>query len=136
MRIVRAACVGALLVVLVVLAGCGGESMGQVSGTVKVDGEPLKTGAITFIPVDGKTQTAGGNIEAGRYSVKKVPVTVMKIEIRAPKVIGTKKLYPTPDSETRPLTAEVLPARYNDQTELKLDVKSGTNVKDWDLKTK
>ena len=66
----------------------------------------------------------------------KVPVTVMKVEIRAPKITGYKALYPTPDSEKRPVTAEALPARYHDQTELKLDVKSGTNVKDWDLKSK
>jgi hypothetical protein len=135
MRIVRACCGGALLVILFVLAGCGGASEGQVSGTVKVDGEPLKTGAITFIPVDGKTQTAGGNIDNGRYSVK-VPVSVMKVAINAPKIVGYKKLYPTPDSETRPLTKEALPAKYNEQTELQLDVKPGPNAKDWDLKSK
>ena len=91
MRIVRASCGGVLLVILVVLAGCGGGSIGEVSGTVKVDGEPLKTGAILFVPADGKTQTAGGNIEDGRYSVK-VPVTVMKVSITAPKVLTAASL--------------------------------------------
>jgi hypothetical protein len=135
MRIVRAFCGGALIVVLVILAGCGGASMGEVSGTVKVDGEPLKTGAILFVPVDGKTQTAGGTIDGGSYSVK-VPVSVMKVSITAPKVVGYKKLYNTPDSPKMPLTAEALPAKYNERTELQLDVKPGTNAKDWELKSK
>jgi hypothetical protein len=135
MQLERAACGAVFFVLLLMLAGCGGGSMADVSGTVKIDGKPLEDGAIRFTPEDGKTQTAGGFIKGGQYSVK-VPVSVMKVSISAPKVVGHKKLYDTPDSETRPITAEALPARYNEQTELKLDVKSGTNQKDFELKSK
>lgn len=136
MRIERAAAGGGVLIVfLLALAGCGDGSTGEVNGSVKVDGQPVEEGAITFIPVDGKTTTAGGSIKSGHYSAK-VPVGVMKVEIRKPKITGYKKLYPTPDSQTRPVTEESLPAKYNEKTQLQLDVKPGANTKDWELQSK
>jgi len=127
---------GAALVVLVVLAGCGGGNEGQVSGVVKVDGEPLKSGKIAFFPVDPKTGgTAGGDIENGRYSVR-VPITRMKVSISQSKVVGKKKLYNTPNSQEQDVTAEALPARYNEKTELEYDVKPGSQEKNFDLKSK
>jgi hypothetical protein len=131
-RTVRA---GGVLAALLALAGCGGGKTAQVNGTVKVDGKPVESGAIMFVPVDGKTSTAGGEIKDGRYSVQ-VPVGAMKVSISAPKVVGKKKVYPTPNSPEMPVTKEALPARYNEQTELRLDVKPGTNPKDFDLQGK
>jgi hypothetical protein len=116
--------------VLFLALGCAAES--EVSGTVKVGGADLDSGAILFVPVDGKTGTAGGEIKQGRYSVK-VPVGQMKVSISAPKVVGQKKVYNTPNSPVMPVTAEALPARYNEKTELTLDVKPGRNTKDWAL---
>jgi hypothetical protein len=115
------------------VAGCGDAgNMGVVSGTVKLDGQPVPSGTITFVPVDGMTTTAGGPIRDGHYSVK-VPIAVMRVSISVPKVTGSKKLYDTPDSPEMPLTAEALPARYNEQTELKIEVKAGSNPMDFDL---
>ncbi|HLJ97204.1 MAG TPA: hypothetical protein VKU02_28855 [Gemmataceae bacterium] len=122
------------LVVLFGLAGCGDGSMAEVNGTVKVDGQPIEEGTIRFAPVDGKTQTAGGFIKSGHYSVK-VPVGVMKVAVSKEKTVGYKALYNTPDSPKMPVKKEALPARYNEQTELQLDVKPGTNAKDWELKS-
>jgi hypothetical protein len=133
MRTKHAAWGGVLLVLLLALVGCGGEQM--VTGTVNVDGKPLPEGSITFTPVDGKTSTAGGFIKNGGYSVK-VPVGVMRVSINAPKVVGKKKLYNTPDSPLRDVTAEALPAKYNEKSELKLDVKSGNTQKDFELQSK
>jgi hypothetical protein len=105
-----------------------------VRGFVDVDGNPVESGAILFVPVDGQTPTAGGTIKEGRYSVR-VPITAMKVSISMPKVVGTKKIYDTPDSPVMPITVEALPARYNEETELKIDVKSGTNTQDFHLKS-
>ena len=134
MRSKRPAWAGGVLLALLALAGCGARES-RVSGSVTLNGQPVETGAITFVPVDGKTPTAGGEIKDGRYSVK-VPVGTMKVSISAPKVVGKKKIYPTPQSPEMPITKEALPARYNDQTELRLDVKPGANQKDWDLQSK
>ncbi|WP_425615296.1 hypothetical protein NA78x_005211 [Anatilimnocola sp. NA78] len=124
-------------VLLGTIAGCGGGAGGltTVSGTVKVDGEPLKKGAISFLPVDGQSTTAGGAITDGTFTVQ-VPKGMQKVVINAPKVTGMRKLYDTPDSPTMETTAESLPAKYHSATELTLDVKGGSVKQDWDLSTK
>src|SRR5207245_7654867 len=129
MRIKHAVCGGALVGVLFVLTGCGGEP--TVKGEVNVDGKRLPEGSITFSPVDGKTSTAGGKIFDGRYGPINVPVGSMKVSISAPKIKGYKKLYNRPDSPERPVFAEALPEKYNEKTELRMDVKSGPNEKDF-----
>jgi hypothetical protein len=121
-------------VVLLMLAGCAPKD-GQVSGTVTVDGEPLAVGSILFVPADGKGQTTGGNIKDGHYSVRVSPGK-MKVSISAAKVVGKKKIYPTPNSPEMPVTVEALPARYNQQTSLTLDVQPGKVAKDFELQSK
>jgi hypothetical protein len=117
-------------------AGCStGPPVAELSGTVSVDGQPPARGAITFIPIDGKGQTAGCEIKDGKYAAK-LGVGTFKVEIRVPKVVGRKKLYDTPDSPIQDLLEEVLPARYNSASELKIEVNAGKNEKDWDLKSK
>jgi hypothetical protein len=121
---------------LFVLVGCFGKRTAQVTGTVLVDGQPLEKGSISFIPADGKGSTAGGDIKDGKYSVAQVSPGTMKVQIRYPRVSGKKKLYDTPDSPTRDTFTEVLPKKYNDQTELQFDVQPGKNEKDWNLSTR
>ena len=135
MRIGHAACGGSLLLVLLVLAGCGDPSMGEVTGTVKVDGEPIPEGAILFIPVDGKGGTAGDKIQDGHYSAK-VQVGAMKVSISKLKFLRKKKLYNKPGAPEYTQNMEGLPAKYNEKTELRFDVKPGVNQKDWDLQSK
>lgn len=134
MRIMQAACGGLLLVGLLAFAGCNGQSMADVSGTVKVDGQPLAQGAILFTPVDGKTQTAGGTIDNGHYSVM-VPVAAMRVSISQMKFLRKRNLY-GPGSPEYTQNQEGLPARYNEKTELRLDVKPGKNEKNWDVQSK
>jgi hypothetical protein len=62
-RIVPALLIGSMLGLI---AGCGGAGgsrppMGKVSGKVLVDGKPLTTGSITFIPITGKGGETGQN---------------------------------------------------------------------------
>jgi hypothetical protein len=135
MPIQRAVWFGGFLVALLLLAGCDRDNTVEVKGTVQFDGKPIEDGSINFVPADGKSQTAGGAIKDGKYSVK-VPVGPMKLTISAPKVVGKKKLYDTPESPERPVMAESLPAKYADRekTELEFEVKPGVNEKNWDLK--
>ncbi len=123
-----------VLVTLLGLVGCGGQKIAEVHGAVTFNGVLIKTGSMTFVPVDGKTSTAGCKIEDGKYTAK-VPVGLMKVSISMPKVVGMKKLYDTPNSAERPVTKEALPEKYNEKTELELDVKPGKNQKDWELKS-
>jgi hypothetical protein len=117
------------------LAGCGDNTMGTVSGTVSFDGTPLKTGAIQFVPVDGNTATAGAVITNGTYSAQ-VPVGQKTVIINGAKVVGKKKLYDAPQSPTMDVVEELLPAKYNTKTTLTLDVKPGANPNDFTLDSK
>jgi hypothetical protein len=122
------------LVVLASLSGCDdGPRTAEVTGTVKVAGQiPPAGSSITFIPTDGKSQTAGAMLQDGRYSVR-VPVGMTKVEIRVPRPVarpGPKVQGPGSEGG---LIEESLPAKYNDETELTFEVKPGKNEKDWDL---
>ena len=102
--------------------GCSQSNDAIISGMVNIDGKPAQSGTIAFFPVDEKSRTTGGPIKEGKYSVH-VPVGMQKVEIRVPKVVGQGM-------------GETLPAEYNNQSKLTLDVKPGDNTKDFDLKTK
>src|SRR5215467_12030620 len=101
-----------LLVTSLMLAGCSRSDLGTVTGNVTVDGEPAKVGAISFFAVDGRAPTAGAPIVDGKYTAQVHPGLCI-VQIRVSKVVGTKKLYDTPDSPVRQVWAEVLPAKYN-----------------------
>jgi hypothetical protein len=126
-----------LVALSAVAAGCSGGKPGksEVAGTVTIDGAPAEMGAIAFIPIDGQSATAGGSIEKGRYEAMVAPGK-MKVEIRVSKVVGQKKLYDTPDSPVQPIMEEVLPAKYNDATELVVEIAPGSNQHDFNLTTK
>ena len=125
-----------LLFVLVGVVGCPGSSaQGTVDGTVTLDGMPLKEGDVTFVPADGKSQTASAKIIDGKFSAQ-VPTGEMRVEISAPKVIGKRKMYDTPDSRVVDQVRELLPPRYNAKTELRLKVKSGVQDETFSLQSK
>ena len=135
MRVARAVGCGVAFALLVTAVGCGDRvTMAEVSGTVKVDGTPAADGTINFAPDDGPS--AGAKIQDGRYTAQ-VPVGRSKVIINVPKVIGKRKAYATdPNSSYILITKETLPPKYNEQTELTLDVQRGKNDKDFDLPTK
>jgi hypothetical protein len=117
-------------------SGCGPESkMATVSGTVTIDGKAPESGAISFIAMDGMAPTAGGVIEKGKYT-SQAPIGESKVEIRVSKVVGKKKLYDTPDSPVQDLMEEVLPAKYNEATELRFKAEKGNNEKNWEITLK
>ena len=124
----------AVLIAMVLIAGCAKPNFGVVTGMVTVDGSPAKGGSIAFFPVDRKSSTAGAEIVDGKFTAQ-VPLGVSNVEIRVPKVIGEKKLYNTPDSPMKRVLAESLPPKYNDETEITLDVQLGENRRDFQLTT-
>jgi len=132
MRTAHAATFLAFLGLVLPLVGCG-DPPAEVTGMVNVDKKPVTKGSIAFIPADLKGQTSGGEIIDGKYSVKKVSLGVMKVEIRYPKVADKKKDYDAPGGKYYETFNESLPAKYNDQTELKMEVQAGKNEQNWDL---
>ena len=123
----------------VVLGGCqkAGGDRTKVSGKVTLDGAPLEEGTIMFVSADKKTEPATGDIKNGQYSLP-VPPGPKIVQISAKKVIGKKKLYEgEPNSPEVDQTQELIPARYNEKSELKADISTGSQeLKPFELKSK
>jgi hypothetical protein len=126
-----------LLLLVLMAAGCSRQdpNKGEVRGMVMVDGQPVAVGAVTFSPLDGQSSTSGGKIVDGQYSVQASTGTA-KVAIRAPKVVGERKLYNTANSPVRQVLKESLPPEYNDRTTLTFDVKPGVNEHNFELNSK
>lgn len=120
----RIAVVTLLLTFVLTLAiGCSGSGeipKVKVKGMVTYDGNPLGEGAIKFSPVSGVGPTAGGVITEGEYTAE-VPTGPMRVEITSPQLKEKRKAYDTPDSPMIEIMEEMLPARYNTQSELKFN---------------
>ncbi len=117
---------------LVGLAGCGGGSIGPemvvVAGQVVFDGQPLETGSISFIPSDGQGPTAGAEIVKGQYKTSVTPGP-KRVEIRSTKVVGQRKTYEDmPDSPTVDVVEELIPPRYNAESDLQHSVAKGKSA--------
>lgn len=67
----------------IALGGCADSNLGTVSGTVTYEGTPVENGNITFLPVDGLGEPAGGPITAGAYTVTEVPPGKKIVEVIA-----------------------------------------------------
>lgn len=132
-RFARLACLAFTLI----FAGCNrGPAMGKISGEVTMDGQPLKEGRILFTPEDGQGQTGGGTIADGKFLVEVRPAK-MKVQINASKVVGKRPAYEgVPNSPMDDIVQEIIPKRYNDQTELKQDVKAGPQTVKFELHSK
>lgn len=111
-------------------AGCapGGSSTVLVQGSVTLDNAPLKTGSITFRPTDGTVSPVGGDIKDGKYSVN-APVANCKVEITASEAVPAPAGHKGPGGGT---VRSLIPDRYNNKTELSVDVK-GAMTKNFEL---
>jgi hypothetical protein len=122
----------AMVATLALTSGCEEPTTGTVAGQVTIDGAAVESGSIAFFPVDGQGSTAGAAIAEGRYEAT-VSFGTMRVEIRVPEILGQKKLYDTEDSPVRSLMAETLPVRYNDESELQVEVVRGELQHDFEL---
>jgi hypothetical protein len=131
---------GALWIIALV-AGCGtdeGPERAAVSGTVKVDGEPLAQGAITFQPTEGtEGPSAGGAVTDGKFDIPRengVVVGKNRVEITGNRKTGRK----VPDAgKPGTMSDELVSAvsvEANRKSNLVKTVTSGTNTFDFDVK--
>jgi hypothetical protein len=80
---------------------------------------------VRFVPADGRTATSDATIADGKFTAN-VPIGEKRVTISAPKVVGKRKMYETPDSPMVDVIEELLPARYNLQSELSITVSAGS----------
>jgi hypothetical protein len=146
---------------------------GSVRGEVTLDGRPLESGSIRFIPAETRGgPTAGGDILDGSYQIPRAKgpaVGRYRVEVNAPHKTGRQIISPTaaqkPGARSKapvPSTAEgntsaessepnlnpmqaapmidewvdQIPATYNTESKLELDVKAGRNTFDVHMQSK
>ena len=125
-----------LSVALVFVAvGCGSSGdrpeLGNVSGTVTLDGEPLVGVLVLFGPENGRTSTAMTD-EQGHYTLQYL-ADVQGAKIGPHKVVIKTYLEDESDPEAIAAFVEKVPAKYNTNTELTAEVKEGDNTINFDL---
>lgn len=114
------------------------ENRAAIEGLVKLDGDPLERGVITFISQDGKNVNTSALINQGRYllSANNGPaIGKNKVEIRSEKKTGRSIQKPgAPAGDPIPEVVEAIAERFNAKSQLIIDVKPGPNTKDFDVK--
>ena len=129
-----------LLIQLASFAGCDQQAtVGRVSGIVRLDGKPLTTGAVRFVPAAGRAASgkiqADGTFTLGTYGesdgalMGKHQVAILAFEATRPgqRTEGGRP----PAAVTKPL----VPERYMapGTSGLTFEVKPGHNQADFDL---
>jgi hypothetical protein len=127
-----------ILAMLILPSGCrrtDGVVRIRVRGQVTLNGNPVRDGAISFVPADGKGPTAGAKIVAGLYTAE-VPIGSKRVEIISPKVIGQRAAYDgAADSPMMDIVEEQIPLKYNVESILKAEVSHEKRTADFNLTT-
>jgi len=119
------------LALALLAASCSSESgLVTITGNVTLDGAPLSEGDILFTPADTQFGSEAAKIESGVYRVSLRPGE-SKVQIRASRPVPGKK---GPMGEQ--LIEDYLPPKYNDQSDLKIDVSKDQRQYDFPLRSK
>ena len=113
--------------------GCGGnDNLARVTGTVKLDGQPLPNAFVIFSPVSGGTTSYGRTDQAGQYEM------MFNDDEKGAWIGANRVQISTGDVSARGEGSgarEKVPASYNQRSTLKVEVSSGSNVHDFELKS-
>ena len=112
-----------LVWVALCLGGCGGnDGRVKVTGTVSVDGQPLKSGSISFQPVAGNAApSSGGGVIGGQFDLPadrglmpgKYQVTIAAFR-------STGRMFPGPVA-----SPESVPIKFNEADKLEATIVAG-----------
>ena len=108
----------------------------SVSGTVRLDGEPLASGSIRFVPVDNTPgPDVGAVIDEGEYRVDKgLAVGTYRVEIQGTEKVPRKIRIPIMPVYFIEDEVAAVPPEYNTKSGLVCMIKPGANSYDFDLK--
>jgi hypothetical protein len=105
----------------------------QLQGAVTVDGHPIKSGSMQFLPPSGsKAPAVQAEIKDGRYVAAGVPLGKVRVIFTAVKETGRVDTKST--STPIPEVVNIIPDRYRDGWEI--DVTADKTQQDFDLKSK
>lgn len=125
------------LAILLVLTGCAAKPtpVAVATGEVTIDGEAVDGGIISFIDAATDQPAAGAAVAGGRYILypeSQLPPGDYRIEIRWSKSTGEKVKEPV-YGHSPFVFAEVIPAKYNSESVLRVELVEGHNEVDFRL---
>lgn len=113
--------------------GCGGGTddtpqLGEVNGSVTLDGSPVPNATVSFHPLDGGRTSTAVTDEAGMYSLT-YNGTVKGAKVGQHEVaVSTFEEADDEEGANSPGRKEVVPAKYASfPSQLKVEVKAGEN---------
>ncbi|MCI0331932.1 MAG: hypothetical protein L0228_01745 [Planctomycetes bacterium] len=130
-----------MLLLFVFILGCRGNSQSSVSGKLSFNSQPIQDGSIRFFPVDGtEGHGAVAKIEKGRYDIPLksglssgtyvVRITAVR---KTGRMIQPREVMPGDDGKPTEEEIQFIPSKYNSKTQLRVDLKPGSNTFDQDL---
>jgi hypothetical protein len=126
-----------IFLLLLMVCGCGGpDNRAEISGTVRFNGQPLATGSISFVPTGEKSgPTSGALIADGKYHVPRAKGAALgENRVMICSVAATGRKIVSGHGDLVDERRQVIPAKYNDASELVRTVQPGSNQLDFDLK--
>ncbi|MDX1947430.1 MAG: carboxypeptidase-like regulatory domain-containing protein [Pirellulaceae bacterium] len=118
------------------LLGCGGggpDNLAGVKGRVTLDGQPLPNAVVIYTALTGGSSAADQTDENGNYELSFVR-GIKGAQVGEYAVSISSFSHGDPDAiPPVPATPELVPERYNVQTELRQKVEPGTNTCNFDL---
>jgi len=116
---------------MIVLLGCGsGQADGKlaISGTVKLKGQPLESGTITFSSVDPQQQQmTGAQIKNGQFSISAdhgLPPGKYRVRISSP-VGGTAVKSDEAPGMAPAVAQDRIPPEWGSKSNQQVEVKAG-----------
>lgn len=107
------------------------DGLSTVTGVVMVDGEPAEHGTLALAPVGANSRRIGATIKDGSFSLMAAPGKA-RVMIHVPRRVGQQPSR-DPNEPPLPIMEEALPARFNSNSELVIEVQPGKSEHNFDL---
>lgn len=116
------------------IVACRPNDRAWSTGSVTFDGSPVEHGMIVFRPLDRGDAAGGASISDGRFTIASRPGR-HRVEIRGMRPIEESRLPKMmPRIEGVPVYEDFIPATFNLESTLEVDVAAGSsNTFDFDL---
>lgn len=130
-----AAALGLIAFLFLTASGCGGrDDLGNVSGKVTLDGQPIENAVLRFVP------RGEGSVAVGRTDADGEYYLMFSLEVKGASLGENVVRISTHDIDVDENGNEVsiperIPAKYNDDSELVVTVEPGNNRHDFELET-
>ncbi len=134
---------GSAAILISILIGCGGEKYPgdkrfPLTGSASYNGQPIDLGSLSLTPAGGDAKSvSGGVIQEGKYEIPEAKgpnAGTYRVELHWLKLTG-KQLLDNTTGEMYDERVEGLPAKFQQKSELTIEVPTPDNTYNFELKS-